>query len=260
MRDIFLNIIRKFKTLMKNYVIFKFIFSFTLSVFLIYVVNLTVNIAINFKNTFFSSNKKTNKAVTNGFGNVIIQGEGNNSVVVSINGVPVPNGMEVRPISIPGSIGVYSIVSRDLNWKLGSSVDVEFNGKNADLTSHFASDGIKNFMMQFNGLVAVGAASHELSSEGEIRESTRALERAEKLQLVVKEEIPNTKFLYILNLCRNAKNARISNKQRLIVLIGINTENKNEIENSINYKNIRDDSDFPLKVEDYSCFELRSYR
>jgi eukaryotic-like serine/threonine-protein kinase len=155
------------------------------------------------------------------------------------------------------------VFSRDFAWVYQSDRDVEYQGTPEDIGPHLRSLGLQENFRDAKALIAVGAASQEGT---EAIEKSRAQRRAERLQRWIKENVPGTQRLYTLSMGRfvgpaikSATTAQTA-PQRSIVIVAVVAEEENVIIAEALKSALIEEEAFPFKIEEYSAFDLRSWR
>lgn len=167
-------------------------------------------------------------------------------------------------------------LSKDYAWKFRGDSEVEYHNAPSDIRPHLRSLGMQANLGSAQALIAVGAASQEGTDQA--AEESRAQRRAEQLQLWLKENIPGTQSLYTLSLGQFVENANrlASTKdtapQRIVVVVGV-FDPKGELEGNAKLgaglraalemalpAELAKDEAFPFNLEEYSTFQLESWR
>lgn len=155
------------------------------------------------------------------------------------------------------------IVSRDYAWQLGSSSAVERHGQpRDDLLQHLRSEGVRQALARYMGIIAVGAASSEGSRANPLREETLARHRADELQKWIKESVPSEAELHTLSMgyYQGADALRASADQRVVVVIGIVHRDPGIDWRSALQDVLHTHIAFPMPPHSYSRFEVNRVR
>ncbi len=198
----------------------------------------------------------------------VIMGSANvtNNYVFQPNTCASADGWKLCVYPVKDKSGVtgnlITVISNDINWKLGSHEEFEHNGLKSDLRAHIRSPGISTPLKKFKAIIAVGAASHEVTvGPDPIKiENDRAYKRAMKIQFDIKENIVTDAALYVLSLGRNKNIVTESASQRLIVILGIADQGAGfDIESALRGE-LRKVEAFPFDPDQYSDFLFRPTR
>jgi hypothetical protein len=152
------------------------------------------------------------------------------------------------------------ILPGDFRWAFASqSVITDADGKPMDLSHTLKGDDMRNLLGSASHIIAVGAASIEGDLENE---EARAEARARQLASWVRPRTPRSARVYTLNLgrylgsCQGCSQQQTSAQRRVVVItvsashpgVDISTALRNALLGT---------SEFPLKLSDYSSFELQ---
>lgn len=160
---------------------------------------------------------------------------------------------------------VTSVASRELNWVLKSHDQIERLGTLTSIGPHLQSPGIAGRVQGYKAVVAVGAASEELSkaapteTQAVTEEEDRARKRAKQLRLWVHEAYLKPPPVMWLSLGVRKKGGSAptdTSSQRMLVLIGIIDAQPGIDLSEALKKNLQGDASFPFNITNYTQFEL----
>jgi len=162
-----------------------------------------------------------------------------------------------------GRLASFIVVqSRDFHWKLGSRTEIVRLERIEDIEAPLRGPEIARQIERFSALVMIGAASHENSRERPLDEDKLARDRADQMQLFVKKKFHTPRRIYSISLGynRNVVSGDKSDKQRLLVILGIIS-----MQEGVNLGEALRDAlpkveAFPFRLEDYSQFEFEQWR
>ncbi len=152
-----------------------------------------------------------------------------------------------------------AVLSVEYKWQLGSTYQIKYNDQTMtidSLKSNLEQEGIQNIMENPSEIISVGTAS----CEGNITaEQSRALERSQQIQLLVKKifsRTPSVKGYRLLNLGQfQRKDCQVNQDstayQRSIIIIGV----KKQAEGVILDEALRD----RLEKKPFADFKLEDY-
>lgn len=120
-------------------------------------------------------------------------------------------------------------ITKDFNWEKGKNATSERHGKKKDICLHFMEHEMVSRINndKIIGLFALGNASHEENfsitdaSKRLKKEENRAAYRAKKLASCIGDRLKNLTPIFTINLGKHKTIDKISNYQRLIVVIGL---------------------------------------
>ncbi|HLP91009.1 MAG TPA: serine/threonine-protein kinase [Nostocaceae cyanobacterium] len=154
-----------------------------------------------------------------------------------------------------------AVLSIEYKWQLGSTFQIKYNDQVINLDSlktNLEQEGIQRIMENPNEIVSVGTAS----CEGDVNaEQSRALKRAEQIQLLAKKLFsnnPNVKGYRLLNLGQFQRGECQPNQedstayQRSIIIIGVKKQSDGVVLDEALRDRLERKPFADFKLEDYS--------
>ena len=153
-----------------------------------------------------------------------------------------------------------AVLSVEYKWQLGSTYQIKYNDQTItidSLKSNLEQEGIQTIMENPSEIISVGTASCEGNI---IAEQSRALERSQQIQLLVKKifsNIPSIKGYRLLNLGQFQRKDCQANQdstayQRSIIIIGVKKQAAGVILDEALRDRLEKKPFADFKLEDYS--------
>jgi len=152
------------------------------------------------------------------------------------------------------------ILPGDFRWAFASqSVITDADGRPVDLAHTLKGDDMRKLLQSASHIITVGAASIEGDLESE---ETRAEARARQLAAWVRPRLPRSAKSYTLNLgrylgsCQGCSHQQTSVQRRVVVIAVSASQPGVDISAALRHA-LLSTGEFPLKLSDYSSFELQ---
>lgn len=154
----------------------------------------------------------------------------------------------------------FLVVSQAFEWGFARSDVVIRTGKEQDFTLHLRTPGIQATMNRAKALIAVGASSQEGGDR--LREESRALERADQIELWLSEYVTSDVPLESLTLGQYVArrlpepSSRTGVQRRLVIIAVKSQASGTNIEQALKSAIQKNAAPFPFDIDEYSKFEI----